>query len=163
MAPCGGAERAGSTRARARARARRRPTRSARRTDPPRLAYAQRGRRSVVERQVSTLDMRVRFPPPASPRGRENARMRVALMIEGQQGVTWEQWVALARACEENGIERLFRSDHYLGFHARGRDGSLACRATPRGGGTARSTAGRRSPLSPPSRRSSASARSSLP
>jgi alkanesulfonate monooxygenase SsuD/methylene tetrahydromethanopterin reductase-like flavin-dependent oxidoreductase (luciferase family) len=39
--------------------------------------------------------------------------MRVALMIEGQEGVTWEQWLALARACEESGIEALFRSDHY--------------------------------------------------
>ena len=56
--------------------------------------------------------------------------MRVSLMIEGQQGVTWDQWLALARACEENGIERLFRSDHYLGFHARGPDGSLDCWAT---------------------------------
>ena len=35
-------------------------------------------------------------------------------MIEGQEGVTWEQWVALASACEEQGIEALFRSDHYL-------------------------------------------------
>src|SRR4051812_25147625 len=56
--------------------------------------------------------------------------MRVSLMIEGQQGVTWEQWVALARACEENGIERLFRSDHYLGVDARGREGSLDCWTT---------------------------------
>lgn len=56
--------------------------------------------------------------------------MRISLMIEGQEGVTWEQWVALARACEENGVERLFRSDHYLGFHARGRDGSLDCWTT---------------------------------
>jgi alkanesulfonate monooxygenase SsuD/methylene tetrahydromethanopterin reductase-like flavin-dependent oxidoreductase (luciferase family) len=40
--------------------------------------------------------------------------MRVALMIEGQEGVSWEQWVALAEACEEHGIETLFRSDHYL-------------------------------------------------
>ena len=39
--------------------------------------------------------------------------MRVALMIEGQEGVSWEQWVALARACEDSGIEALFRSDHY--------------------------------------------------
>jgi alkanesulfonate monooxygenase SsuD/methylene tetrahydromethanopterin reductase-like flavin-dependent oxidoreductase (luciferase family) len=39
--------------------------------------------------------------------------MRVALMIEGQEGVSWEQWLALARACEESGIESLFRSDHY--------------------------------------------------
>ena len=35
-------------------------------------------------------------------------------MIEGQEGVTWEDWVALADACEENGIEALFRSDHYV-------------------------------------------------
>ena len=35
-------------------------------------------------------------------------------MIEGQEGVTWEQWVALAGACEEHGIGTLFRSDHYL-------------------------------------------------
>lgn len=35
-------------------------------------------------------------------------------MIEGQEGVTWRQWVALARACEEHGVPALFRSDHYL-------------------------------------------------
>lgn len=40
--------------------------------------------------------------------------MRLALMIEGQEGVTWEEWVALASACEEHGVEALFRSDHYL-------------------------------------------------
>jgi alkanesulfonate monooxygenase SsuD/methylene tetrahydromethanopterin reductase-like flavin-dependent oxidoreductase (luciferase family) len=40
--------------------------------------------------------------------------MRVALMIEGQEGVSWEQWVGLAEACEQHGIETLFRSDHYL-------------------------------------------------
>src|SRR3954466_2648217 len=48
--------------------------------------------------------------------------MRVCLMIEGQEDVSWEQWVALARACEESGIETLFRSDHYLsvqGEHGR--------------------------------------------
>jgi alkanesulfonate monooxygenase SsuD/methylene tetrahydromethanopterin reductase-like flavin-dependent oxidoreductase (luciferase family) len=40
--------------------------------------------------------------------------VRLALMIEGQEGVTWDDWVALADACEENGVEALFRSDHYL-------------------------------------------------
>jgi F420-dependent oxidoreductase-like protein len=35
-------------------------------------------------------------------------------MIEGQEGVTWPQWQALAVACEEHGIPSLFRSDHYL-------------------------------------------------
>jgi alkanesulfonate monooxygenase SsuD/methylene tetrahydromethanopterin reductase-like flavin-dependent oxidoreductase (luciferase family) len=40
--------------------------------------------------------------------------MRLALMVEGQDGVTWEQWAGLAAACEEHGIETMFRSDHYL-------------------------------------------------
>jgi alkanesulfonate monooxygenase SsuD/methylene tetrahydromethanopterin reductase-like flavin-dependent oxidoreductase (luciferase family) len=39
--------------------------------------------------------------------------MQLCLMIEGQDGVTWEEWVALAQACEQHGIETLFRSDHY--------------------------------------------------
>src|SRR6478672_9802025 len=40
--------------------------------------------------------------------------MELCLMIEGQEGVSWPQWVALARACEEHGVPALFRSDHYL-------------------------------------------------
>ena len=39
--------------------------------------------------------------------------MRLCLMIEGQEGVTWEDWVRLARLAEETGLEGLFRSDHY--------------------------------------------------
>ena len=35
-------------------------------------------------------------------------------MVEGQEGVSWDDWVALADACEEHGIEAMFRSDHYL-------------------------------------------------
>jgi F420-dependent oxidoreductase-like protein len=46
--------------------------------------------------------------------------MRLALMIEGQEGVTWEQWCALADACEEHGVETLFRSDHYISQSAEG-------------------------------------------
>ncbi len=34
-------------------------------------------------------------------------------MVEGQEGVDWDEWLALARACEEHGLEGLFRSDHY--------------------------------------------------
>jgi len=37
----------------------------------------------------------------------------LCLMIEGQEGVTWSQWRALAEACEQHGIRSLFRSDHY--------------------------------------------------
>ena len=39
--------------------------------------------------------------------------MRLCLMIEGQEGVTWDDWVRLARLTEEHGLEGLFRSDHY--------------------------------------------------
>jgi hypothetical protein len=66
-------------------------------------------------------------------------------MIEGQEGVTWEEWLALAEACEEHGLEGLFRSDHYasvFGEYAR------AARWTP----------GRRSPRSPPAPNGYASA-----
>ena len=35
-------------------------------------------------------------------------------MIEGQEGVTWDDWVALAETCEANGVEAMFRSDHYV-------------------------------------------------
>src|SRR5947209_13825044 len=35
-------------------------------------------------------------------------------MIEGQEGVTWPDWCALADACEQHGVETLFRSDHYI-------------------------------------------------
>ena len=49
--------------------------------------------------------------------------MRLCVMIEGQEGVTWEDWLALARACEAHGYEALFRSDHYgpvMGAEERG-------------------------------------------
>jgi alkanesulfonate monooxygenase SsuD/methylene tetrahydromethanopterin reductase-like flavin-dependent oxidoreductase (luciferase family) len=44
--------------------------------------------------------------------------VRVALMVEGQEGVSWDQWLALAEGCEEHGIDTLFRSDHYLSLTA---------------------------------------------
>ena len=40
--------------------------------------------------------------------------MDLCVMIEGQEGVGWDQWRALAAGCEANGIPALFRSDHYL-------------------------------------------------
>jgi alkanesulfonate monooxygenase SsuD/methylene tetrahydromethanopterin reductase-like flavin-dependent oxidoreductase (luciferase family) len=46
-------------------------------------------------------------------------------MIEGQEGVTWEQWLALAQASEQAGLEALFRSDHYLSILRGGEAGSL--------------------------------------
>ena len=56
--------------------------------------------------------------------------VRVCLMVEGQEDVTWDDWRALARACEEHGIEALFRSDHYLSVEGRSERGSLDAWAT---------------------------------
>lgn len=44
--------------------------------------------------------------------------MRVVMMIEGQEGVSWAQWIALARAAEDSALDGLFRSDHYSNFHS---------------------------------------------
>src|SRR3954452_21167226 len=46
-------------------------------------------------------------------------------MIEGQEDVTWDDWVALADACERSGVEALFRSDHYVSVMGAGERGSL--------------------------------------
>ncbi len=65
--------------------------------------------------------------------------MRACLMIEGQQGVRWEDWLRLAEASEGLGFEGLFRSDHYFsagGVSGRGATdawtllGALAARTT---------------------------------
>ncbi|MGH2907986.1 MAG: LLM class flavin-dependent oxidoreductase [Solirubrobacteraceae bacterium] len=45
--------------------------------------------------------------------------MQLCLMVEGQEDVNWEQWVALARACEAHGIGTMFRSDHYMNLDLR--------------------------------------------
>ena len=37
-------------------------------------------------------------------------------MVEGQEGVSWEDWLALAATCESAGISGLYRSDHYTSF-----------------------------------------------
>ena len=51
--------------------------------------------------------------------------MRICLMIEGQEDVSWEEWRALAEACEGSGIEAMFRSDHYLSVMGQEGRGSL--------------------------------------
>ena len=56
--------------------------------------------------------------------------MRVCLMIEGQEGVTWELWRGLATACERHGLEGMFRSDHYASFHRGDEFGALDAWAT---------------------------------
>jgi F420-dependent oxidoreductase-like protein len=56
--------------------------------------------------------------------------VEVTLMIEGQEDVTWDDWVAIAAACERSGVGTLFRSDHYLSVDDRRERGSLDAWAT---------------------------------
>jgi alkanesulfonate monooxygenase SsuD/methylene tetrahydromethanopterin reductase-like flavin-dependent oxidoreductase (luciferase family) len=51
-------------------------------------------------------------------------------MIEGQEGVDWEQWLALGLAAEAAGLDGLFRSDHYRSIHRGDPAGSLDAWAT---------------------------------
>lgn len=56
--------------------------------------------------------------------------MRICLMLEGQEGIEWEQWLALALAAEAAGLEGLFRSDHYRSIVRGEPAGSLDAWAT---------------------------------
>ena len=39
--------------------------------------------------------------------------LEIALMIEGQNGLTWPRWMRIAQAVEDLGFAGLYRSDHY--------------------------------------------------
>jgi len=66
--------------------------------------------------------------------------MRFAVMIEGQEDVTWEDWLDVARTCERLGFETLFRSDHYLSVMGARTRGALDAWATVCGLAAATST-----------------------
>lgn len=51
--------------------------------------------------------------------------MRVGIMIEGQEGLTWERWLRLVQAAEEMGYESLCRSDHLTGLGGESKRPSL--------------------------------------
>lgn len=55
----------------------------------------------------------------------ENGGMRLRIFLEPQQGATYEDQLAVARATEELGFDALFRSDHFLsmGDHVDGLPG----------------------------------------
>jgi F420-dependent oxidoreductase-like protein len=50
---------------------------------------------------------------------------QLTVMIEAQEGLTWERWQALARIAEDAGFVGLFRSDHLTGLFGNARQGSL--------------------------------------
>jgi F420-dependent oxidoreductase-like protein len=43
-------------------------------------------------------------------------RMRISLMIEPQQGLSYDEQLQIARLAERSGFETLYRSDHYTSF-----------------------------------------------
>jgi len=51
--------------------------------------------------------------------------MRVGIMIEGQEGLTWERWLRLVHAAEDLGYESLCRSDHLTSLTGESRRPSL--------------------------------------
>jgi F420-dependent oxidoreductase-like protein len=50
---------------------------------------------------------------------------QLTVMIEGQEGLTWARWQALARTAEDAGFAGLFRSDHLTSLFGDGRQPSL--------------------------------------
>lgn len=56
--------------------------------------------------------------------------MTINLMIEGQEDVSWSQWLDLARATQDAGLQGLFRSDHYVSVQGRTERSSLDAWAT---------------------------------
>jgi F420-dependent oxidoreductase-like protein len=64
--------------------------------------------------------------------------MRYALMTEPQQGLSYDEILAAARAAEDAGIEAFFRSDHYASFP--GESGKPTTDAWTTLGGLARET-----------------------
>jgi F420-dependent oxidoreductase-like protein len=51
--------------------------------------------------------------------------MQLAIMIEAQEGLTWERWQALAQTAEDAGYASLCRSDHLTGLAGDARQPSL--------------------------------------
>lgn len=43
--------------------------------------------------------------------------MDIAIMIEGQNGLNWSRWQAMAKAVEEFGFAGLYRSDHFTNMN----------------------------------------------
>ncbi len=48
--------------------------------------------------------------------------MEYAIMIEGQNGLTWPRWQRLAKAVEDLGFTGLYRSDHYTNMNPPDKD-----------------------------------------
>jgi F420-dependent oxidoreductase-like protein len=53
--------------------------------------------------------------------------MKVGIMIEGQEGLTWERWFRIAERVESLGLDSLWRSDHYVSLMGHPERPALEC------------------------------------
>lgn len=53
--------------------------------------------------------------------------MRIGIMVEGQEGLTWERWFRLAEQIERLGLEGVWRSDHFFSLMGQPTRPSLEC------------------------------------
>jgi F420-dependent oxidoreductase-like protein len=53
--------------------------------------------------------------------------MRIGLMIEAQEGLTWERWFRIAERVEALGLEGLWRSDHFFSLMGHPERPALEC------------------------------------
>jgi F420-dependent oxidoreductase-like protein len=53
--------------------------------------------------------------------------MRIGLMLEGQEGLTWERWFRIADRVESLGLDSLWRSDHFFSLMGHPERPALEC------------------------------------
>jgi F420-dependent oxidoreductase-like protein len=53
--------------------------------------------------------------------------MRIGIMIEGQEGLTWDRWFRIAERAEALGLDSLCRSDHYFSLMGHPERPALEC------------------------------------
>lgn len=53
--------------------------------------------------------------------------MRIGVMIEAQEGLTWERWFRIADRVEELGLDSLWRSDHFVSLSGHPERPALEC------------------------------------
>src|SRR5438093_657191 len=53
--------------------------------------------------------------------------MKIAVMIEAQEGLTWEHWFRIADRVEQLGLDSLWRSDHFFSLSGDSQRPALEC------------------------------------
>src|SRR5438045_8529893 len=53
--------------------------------------------------------------------------MKIAVMLEAQEGLTWEHWFRIADRVEQLGLDSLWRSDHFFSLSGDRQRPALEC------------------------------------